>query len=424
MRLMERLQSIGVTVSVIGLGSDKDKDAEFLKDVAARGGGRIMFTSNVEELPQLFAQEAITVARSSFIDQPTDARTVSDMVLLGELPGSPFPSVDGYNLTYLRPGATMGVMTTDEYHAPILAFWHRGLGRIASLTTEVDGKFSQRLNAWRDFGPFTVGLGRWLLGGDPPRGVQATLDRRGGEAVIRVELDPDRARDRTSDTRTAKATIVAPGEVASTHVDLRWVSDDALEAHVPIHRAGTYLGAVQLPSGDVLPLSPLSLPYSPEYEPRPDPDEGHKALADMARATGGLERTTLNDLFQPIGLRHRQIRDLILPLTLVLLVLHVGEIAGRRLLAFAAASAWLRSRRLWPRGRVFGSGESGDAGRVVSARDPTGQRSAAPGTSRVPATTADGAAEHAEPMAPAPPRPPEESALARAKARARSRLGD
>ena len=186
-RLMGRLQSLGITVSVIGLGTEHDSDAEFLKDVAKRGGGRVMFTANVEELPQLFAQEAITVARSSFIDQPTSAKTVGDMVLLGELPASPFPSVDGYNLTYLRPGATMGVVSIDDYHAPILAFWHRGLGRLASLTAEVDGQFSQRLNAWRDFSSFSVGLGRWLLGGDPPSGVQATIDRRGGEGVVRIE---------------------------------------------------------------------------------------------------------------------------------------------------------------------------------------------------------------------------------------------
>ena len=36
-------------------------------------------------------------------------------------------------------------------------------------------------------------------------------------------------------------------------------------------RAGLYLGAVQLGTGGVLSLAPLSLPYSPEFEPRHDP---------------------------------------------------------------------------------------------------------------------------------------------------------
>jgi hypothetical protein len=90
-RLLEKLKSISITTSVIGLGSESDKDADFLKDVALRGQGRIHFTSDVDDLPRLFAQEAITAARSSFITDPTAARALPDMVLLGEPSASPFP---------------------------------------------------------------------------------------------------------------------------------------------------------------------------------------------------------------------------------------------------------------------------------------------------------------------------------------------
>jgi len=338
------------------------------------------------------------------------------MVLLGELPSSSFPSVDGYNLTYLRQGATMGVVSVDDYKAPILAFWHRGLGRVASLTAEVDGQFSQRLNAWRDFSSFSVGLGRWLLGGDPPSGVQATIDRRGGEGVIRVELDPDRPRDRTDETRTATAMVVPPGTAASSRLDLRWVTDDALEARFSVHKAGTYFGAVQLPNGEVLPLAPLSLPYSPEYEPRTDPDEGHKTLLEMSRVTGGIERSAWDDVFRGTGLRNRQIRDLILPLTLALLLLQVGEIAGRRLLAFDAASAWLRSRS-WPRWRRPARLPVAPAAYPAAPSTATSAAVSMPSAAAAPDVVAQAAAVN-------PANPPGESALARAKARAKSRLGD
>src|SRR4029453_5492855 len=172
------------------------------------------FTQSAEDLPRLFAQEAITAARSSFITEPSPARALPDMVLLGDLPGAPFSSLDGYNLTYLRPGATMGVVTTDEYKAPVLAFWHRGLGRVAALTAEVDGQYSHRLNAWRDFQGFSVGLGRWLLGGEPPSGVQASIERRGGQGIVRVELDPGRTPGGADDVRVATATIVPPDDRA------------------------------------------------------------------------------------------------------------------------------------------------------------------------------------------------------------------
>ena len=404
-RLLQTLTSIGITTSVIGLGSETDSDAEFLKDVAARGQGRIHFTSDVEDLPRLFAQEAITAARSSFITDPTAARTLPDMVLLGESSASAFPGVDGYNLTYLRPGATMGVVTNDDYKAPVLAFWYRGLGRIASLTAEVDGKYSQRLNAWPGFQGFTIGLGRWLLGGEPPAGAQASLERQGGEAIVRVDLDPGRTRGGAAEVRTASATVVAPGDQAgapSRRLDLAWVGEDTLEARFPMQKSGMYLGAVRLGTGAVLPLAPLTLPYSPEFEPRIDSKEGQRTLSQVARVTGGIERTVWEDVFDASRLRTRQIRDLVIPLALTVLLLHVAEIAGRRLLLFAAAHGWLRTIRL-PQWRW--------------------KRSPAPAAAPAAASTAvtPGDLPRAAPPKPAPPKPVT-SALSRAKAKSRDRL--
>jgi uncharacterized membrane protein len=406
-RLLAKLTSIGISVSVIALGSDADSDAAFLKDVAARGQGRIHFTASADELPRLFAQEAITVARSSFVTEPTAARALPDMVLLGELPASPFPSLDGYNLTYLRPGATMGVVTTDEYEAPVLAFWHQGLGRIASLTAEVDGRYSQRLNAWKDFPAFAIGLGRWLLGGEPPAGVRASVERAGGQGVVRLELDPGRTRGGPDDVRAATATIVPPPDsaaAAAQRLTLAWVNDDTLEARFPLQNAGLYLGAVQLGSGAVLPLAPLSLPYSPEFEPRSDPEEGRTTLREIARVTGGHERTAWDDVFSASRLWNRQVRDLVVPLALLLLALHVSEIAGRRLLLFNAARGWLQSWR-WPRPRRVWFRPRSAYPAQADPMPPVDSTPAAPDTARV-----------------ATPKPAE-SPLARAKKKARSRMG-
>jgi Mg-chelatase subunit ChlD len=407
-RLLSTLTSIGITVSVIGLGTESDPDAEFLRDVARRGNGRIEFTESAEDLPRLFAQEAITAARSSFITEPTPARALSDMVLLGDLPGAPFSSLDGYNLTYLRPGATMGVVTTDDYNAPVLAFWHRGLGRVASLTAEVDGRYSQRLNAWEGFQGFGVGIGRWLLGGDPPAFAQATVERQGAQGIIRVDLDPGRARGSDEDIRTATATVVSStGGSAPTRLDLAWVGDDTLEARFPMHKPGVYVGAVRLGDGGVLPLAPMTLPYSPEFEPRVDPRDGEQLLAQVARVTGGVERTTWSDVFDASRLRSRQIRELVIPLALTLLVLHMVEIAGRRLLLFAAAREWLRTFS-WPRGPAWRWPARGPAG--ASPRPPQ------------PATTQPTSPRAGSPR-PAAQSKPKVSALERAKGKARDRMG-
>ena len=61
-RLLERLTPLGITVSVIGLGSDSDPDAAFLK-MWLPAGRAASFAATPDDLPRLFAQEAITVAR-------------------------------------------------------------------------------------------------------------------------------------------------------------------------------------------------------------------------------------------------------------------------------------------------------------------------------------------------------------------------
>jgi Mg-chelatase subunit ChlD/uncharacterized membrane protein len=386
-RLLETLTKVGITVSVIGLGSESDPDAGFLKDIAARGQGRIHFAATADDLPRLFAQEAIMVARSSFVSDPTPARALSDLVLLGEAPATPFPSVDGYNLTYLRPGATMGVVTQDDYAAPLLAFWHRGLGRVAALTLEVDGKYSGRLNAWPGFQGFAIGVGRWLLGGEPPSDSFATIDRQGAQGIVRLELSPDRPRGGVRDIPSATAMIVPPGTRGEPQrLTLDWVGEHTLEARFPLERAGIYAGAVQVGRTAVLPLAPLSLPYSPEFEPQPDPRAGRKALEELARLTGGMERTAWNGLFETRGLRNRQVRELVLPLAVLLVMLHVAEVAGRRLLVFER----LRGRVRWPavawRPARHGSRETiaeprpvpGVTGSAESARQPHARPSVSP----------------------------------------------
>ena len=52
----------GISVSVIGLGTASDCDADLLKEIGKRGGGQCMFTNIAQELPRLFAQDTFVVA--------------------------------------------------------------------------------------------------------------------------------------------------------------------------------------------------------------------------------------------------------------------------------------------------------------------------------------------------------------------------
>ena len=77
--MVDKCVRAGMTVSVIGLGTEKDCDANLLKDIAARGNGRVFFSDNPDELPRLFAQDTFVVARSTFVDEVTPIKPLAGL---------------------------------------------------------------------------------------------------------------------------------------------------------------------------------------------------------------------------------------------------------------------------------------------------------------------------------------------------------
>ncbi len=276
-----KLRKAGVTVSVIGLGRDTDADAEFLKDLAALGGGRCFFGTDATDLPRMFAQETIQVARSSMVEEPTRVRVLPGIVAVGALQRARFPTVGGYSIAYLKPGAQRGLLTVDDTKAPLLAFHQAGLGRSAAFLGVADGRLSGELASWDGYAEFFGTLVRWIAGNDAAD-VFATVQRRGHEAVIAVEVPADRE-DLLSGI---EARMLGPdGDVQQ--VLLGRADDTKLEARVPLPREGIYRPVLKLEDGRFLRLPAVTLPYSPEYEPRLDPEEGERALKEIAATAGG-----------------------------------------------------------------------------------------------------------------------------------------
>ena len=72
-----------ITVSVVALGTEQDKDTAFLRELAAQGGGRFYLTADAATLPRLFAIETMRAAESSlredaFLAQPLGFRRSSE----------------------------------------------------------------------------------------------------------------------------------------------------------------------------------------------------------------------------------------------------------------------------------------------------------------------------------------------------------
>jgi Mg-chelatase subunit ChlD len=309
--LLKKCEKAGITVSVIALGTERDQDAELCKDFAKRGKGRCFFTDKPEELPRVFAQDTFVVARNTFIDEATAIKHTPGLDLLTDqkLPSPKTLSLGGYNLCYLRPNANLGTVTLDEYTAPVVASWRAGTGRVLCYTGEADGKYAGSMAKWEKVGDYFTSLARWTAGATGPMrdNMLITQEVREGVNLVQLHLDPERKGDPFAGLPKVATLRGLPGQPPRTESALmRWTGADTLAIEVPIDGGETTLTTVDVPGHGPVSLSPVCLPYSPEFKPT-QPDRGAVTLERLARATGGKERVELASIWQDLPRQVRQI---------------------------------------------------------------------------------------------------------------------
>lgn len=290
--LLEEMRKEKCTVSVIGLGSEKDCDADFLKDVARRGGGRIFFNADPNELPALFAQETVSVARSAFIEEPVELKSTPGWLEMAAAPMEWLKQADGYNLCYLRPGATQAAITGDEYAAPLVAFWQRGTGRVAAVAFPMGGDFSTLTRGWKNYGGFTQSLARWLMGSPLPAGLGLRTSLDGSR--LKADLFYD-------DSWSVRIAAHAPELVVSAGSDgkMRKVPWERLapghfRAELEFEGDKYLRGAVKI--GDAaLSFGPVNAVTNPEWS---FDKVRLEELRNVSVRSGGAERVDLSDVWR------------------------------------------------------------------------------------------------------------------------------
>ena len=327
--VVDKLREADVTVSVVGLGTDHDSDANLLKDIARRGGGECYFSADANEIPRIFAQDTFTIARSTFIDQPTPFAMTSGYGLIGApLAGSP-PALGGYNLCYIRPQANLAAVTSDEYKAPVVASWNAGNGRVLCFLGEADGKYSGDLAKWNQVGEFYATLAHWVAGkrSSLPEDMLLTQEIHDGACFVQLHLDPARKIDPFSNLPRVKILHGIPGVApAKQTMTLQWKNADLLEAAVPIAGRETVLNTVEIQGQSPVALPPACLPYSPEFAPD-QPGRGAATLDRLAMTSGGKERIDLARTWSelPVQSRYVELAPWLLVASAVLFLLEIFE---------------------------------------------------------------------------------------------------
>lgn len=289
--LLAEIVAAGGTVSVIGLGTEQNCDAEFLKDVAARGGGRIFFTEDAATLPAVFAQETVAVSRSAFLKEPVAYKALAGWSELASRPLPWLASVDGYNLSYLREGASVAAVGRDEYQSPLVAFWQRGMGRVAAVSFPLGGEYSDSVRAWPAYEDFARTLVRWAAGADLPPGIGLRTTLLG--SVLQADLLYDASWEQPL-SKQAPRMVVAEGAGGDARpVTWQRMEPGRFSCRIPLDGISWLRGAVQL-GQHALPFGPVSAGGDAEW--RPERSRVEDLRAASAR-TGGEERLDLASIW-------------------------------------------------------------------------------------------------------------------------------
>ncbi|RCK80240.1 MAG: hypothetical protein OZSIB_3422 [Candidatus Ozemobacter sibiricus] len=346
--LLEKCRRAGMTVSVIGLGEATDPDAPLLIDISRRGGGRVFFTPNANELPRLFAQDTFVVSRSSFIEEATPFRFATGMQALTPIAFGVPPALGGYNLCYLRPGAILGAATSDEYKAPVVAAWQAGAGRVLTFAGELDGPFTGPFAGWEQAGDFLSSVARWVAGGVDTLGWNMAVTRElvHGLCRIQLHLDPERETMPLAATPEVIALRSRFGEApASQSFPMEWATPDLLTCDIPLQGGEVLLASLRLSARQSVPVPPICLPYSAEFAPS-DGLRGTVALESLAAATGGKDRLDLPAIWRDLPRTWRRV-EIASWLLLAAAFLFLLEVVERR--TGLLSQLWTGFRWRWPR---------------------------------------------------------------------------
>ncbi len=280
--LLAEIRQAGGTVSVIGLGSDSDVDAQLLRDVAARGGGRIFFSNDANDLPTLFAQETAAVARSTFVADITNTRPTGFWAEIASENVRWLAAVEGYNLSYLRPGATQSLLSDDEYRAPLVAHWRRGLGRVVAVCFPLIGSASATTLAWSDLQLFIHQIMAWTSEDQTEPGAAVQVSVLGSELLVDFLYEDEW--ERWIGRNEAQLLLNAGGAEIER---LPWneMEPGRFRARISLDGRDWVRGVVKVGERS-LPFGPVAAAVSPEWTQDPAMRE---AVRKISAESGGRE---------------------------------------------------------------------------------------------------------------------------------------
>ncbi|MFM2171848.1 MAG: hypothetical protein RI957_2077 [Verrucomicrobiota bacterium] len=312
-RLIKEMTDQGATISVIGMGTPADPDAKLCEEIAKLGKGRMFYSDKPMDIPKIFAQETVTIARSAFIEEPTKTKQTGRWSEVSPQPLQWLGSVDGYNLSYAREDSTVALTSSDEYLAPLVATARRGLGRTAAISFPLGGKKSDATRQWQEYANFLQTTTRWLMGLDLPPGIGLKHKSEGSRLTLDLLYDPELWSEQFQSNPPKIRILESNADSQSYDLPWRRIAPGQFSVTRDLEEGAVVRGAIQVGTY-AIPFGPITLGSSIEWAFEP---EAISELRAASKQTGGRELLDLKTAW----LRPPFIQDTSLRLPLVLLLL-------------------------------------------------------------------------------------------------------
>ncbi len=289
-KLLAEMTKEGATVSVIGLGTKGDVDAKLCEDIAKLGNGRMFFTDRPMDIPQIFAQETVTIARSAFIEEPVGTIASGRWGEISPKPLEWMKAVGGYNLSYARKDTTVSLVSKDEYAAPLVAHARRGLGRTVAVSFPLGGEFSEEVRKWDGYGDFMQTLGRFLMGQEMPPGIAIRHKIQGTRLDLDLLYDDAEWGERLSKD---PPTVKLQDDAGGTIYELPWrrLAPGHFSLSRDLEEGSVVKGAIRV-GDNAIGFGPVSVGSSVEWAFEP---ERLAELRQVSHQTDGRELLNLKE---------------------------------------------------------------------------------------------------------------------------------
>jgi hypothetical protein len=294
--IVQTLQTEGVTISTIGIGSQAD--VQLLRQLAQMGGGAYYDGSDPFNLPQLLVKETQQLQRAAIVEKETQPVAVNSSPILDGIDPQQLPALRGYVATTPKPQSTVVLASSNS--DPLLVEWQYGLGRVIAWTSDASNRWSATwLNSDQLFQPFWAQVVKRTIRPPEDADRQVSVSVAGNQATIKLDAvagvagTPER---QYVNFLPVSAAIVNPRGVPQ-QIQLPQVAPGQYQASLPVASDGVYTLQVtenEANGAQTTQSSGFVVPYSPEYR---DLGTNDALLGTLASTTGGTIIQTPDQAF-------------------------------------------------------------------------------------------------------------------------------